>query len=150
MSQSDELGRLPISKLLFKQAVPASIGFLIMSIYGIVDTIFVGRWVGAMGIAAITVVMPIVFLIASIGMAIGIGGSSIISRALGAADRDRADMAFGNMITLTIVIATAIVAAGAFFQDQILMLFGGEATFCSRHATISESPSWGSHFSPGQ
>ena len=125
MSQSDELGRLPIPRLLIKQAVPASIGFLIMSIYGIVDTIFVGRWVGPMGIAAITVVMPIVFLIASIGMSIGIGGSSIISRALGADDQDRAHLAFGNMITLTIAISTAIVVMGAFFQDSILMLFGG-------------------------
>ncbi|MFT4662028.1 MAG: Na+-driven multidrug efflux pump [Patiriisocius sp.] len=40
-----------------------------MSVYGIVDTIFVGRWVGAIGIGAITVVMPITFLISSIGMA---------------------------------------------------------------------------------
>jgi len=54
-----------------------------MSIYGIIDTIFVGQYVGSIAIAAITVIMPITFLIGSIGMAIGIGGASIISRALG-------------------------------------------------------------------
>ena len=68
---SRELGEENISKLLIKQAVPASVGFLIMSIYTIVDTIYVGRWIGTLAIGAITVVMPITFLISSIGMAIG-------------------------------------------------------------------------------
>ena len=83
MRKSNLLGTAPINKLLAQQAIPAGIGILILSIYGIVDTIFVGRWIGTLGIGAITVVVPIVFLIASIGMSIGVGGSSIISRALG-------------------------------------------------------------------
>lgn len=125
-TQSEDLGIKPISKLLVQQAVPASIGILILSIYGIVDTIFVGRWVGSMGIAAITVVMPITFLIASIGMSIGVGGASIISRALGAGNREKAFLTFGNQATLTIIIALSVVIIGSFFQDEILILFGGK------------------------
>ena len=79
---TNSLGTQKISKLLIKQAIPASIGILVMSLNMIVDTIFVGQWIGSMAIAAVTVVLPIVFLISSIGMGIGIGGSSIISRAL--------------------------------------------------------------------
>ena len=79
---SEELGTENISKLLIKQSVPAGIGFLIMSIYSIVDTIYVGHWIGPLAIGAITVVMPISFLISSICMAIGVGGDSIINRAL--------------------------------------------------------------------
>ena len=90
MSKSQELGTENIGKLLVKMAVPASIGILVMSIYFIVDTIFVGRFVGSLGIAAITVVLPISFLIGSFGMAIGVGGASIISRALGGRDIDKA------------------------------------------------------------
>ena len=63
--QSQELGTEKISALLIKQSVPASVGFLIMSIYTIVDTIYVGRWIGPLAIGAITVVMPISFLISS-------------------------------------------------------------------------------------
>ena len=81
---ADTLGTQKISTLLIKQALPASIGILVMSLNMIVDTIFVGQWIGSLAIAAITVVLPIVFLISSLGMGIGIGGSSIISRALGA------------------------------------------------------------------
>lgn len=122
---ADDMGTAPIPALLVKQAVPASIGILIMSIYGIVDTIFVGRYVGALGIAAITVVLPITFLISSIGMAIGVGGASMISRALGADNRPKAWLTFGNQVTLTIVLALLIVVAGFAFQDAILIAFGG-------------------------
>ena len=106
---SEDLGIRPIGQLLRSQAIPASIGILIMSVYGIVDTIFVGRWIGSLAIGAITVVLPITFLIASIGMSIGIGGSSVISRALGEGNDKRAYQTFGNQITLTLLIAIRIV-----------------------------------------
>ncbi len=96
-----------------------------MSIYGIVDTIFVGLWVGSLGIAAITVVLPITFLIASIGMAIGVGGASIISRAFGEGDDEKAYRAFGNQVGLTLFLGTFFVIAGFFFIDHILGAFGG-------------------------
>ena len=81
---SNDLGTQPIGKLLIRQAVPASIGILVMSLNILIDTIFVGNWIGSIAIAAINVVLPVSFFIAALGMAIGIGGSSIISRALGA------------------------------------------------------------------
>lgn len=124
--QSNELGSKPIGLLLAKQAIPASIGILIMSIYMIVDTIFVGHYVGSLGIGAITVVLPITFLISSFGMAVGIGGASIISRALGAENEEKAFLTFGNQATLTILIATFIVFIGSFFQEEVLILFGGK------------------------
>ena len=60
-SNAEELGQAPISKLLIKQAVPASIGILVMSINILVDTIFVGNWIGSTAIAAINVVLPVSF-----------------------------------------------------------------------------------------
>ncbi|MEM6964793.1 MAG: MATE family efflux transporter [Bacteroidota bacterium] len=124
--KSDNLGTLPVGTLLRQQAIPASIGILIMSVYGIIDTIFVGQWIGALAIGAITVVLPITFLIASVGMAIGIGGASVISRALGSEDNEKAFRAFGNQISLTLLIATSVVIGGLFFQEEILQLFGGK------------------------
>jgi putative MATE family efflux protein len=124
--QSKVLGTDKISKLLLQQAVPAGIGMLIMSIYGIVDTIFVGHYVGVLGIAAITVVMPISFLISSIGMAIGIGGASIISRSFGGDDRGKVSDTFGNMISLTVILGLIIVGLGLIFQEPILWTFGAK------------------------
>lgn len=126
MSKSKELGTEKIGKLLVQMAVPASIGILVMSIYFIVDTIFVGHYVGSLGIAAITVVLPISFLIGSFGMAIGVGGSSVISRALGAQQKEKAWQTFGNMITITLTLAISLVILGSFISEPILSAFGAK------------------------
>ena len=123
---AEELGRAEISKLLIKQAVPASIGILVMSLNMIIDTIFVGQWIGVLAIAAITVVLPIAFMISSIGMGIGIGGSSIISRALGNGDVKKAILTFGNQMSLTILLVLLFVILGNLFSTEILTLFGGK------------------------
>ncbi len=52
---SEQLGAEPIGQLLIKQAVPASIGILVMSLNILVDSIFVGNWIGSIAIAAINV-----------------------------------------------------------------------------------------------
>lgn len=123
---SQELGNQSIGKLLIKQAVPASIGILVMSLNILVDTIFVGNWIGSTAIAAINVVLPVSFFIAALGMAIGIGGSSIISRALGANDAIKALKTFGNQITLTILVTVLFVVFGLLYINEIVPAFGGK------------------------
>ena len=123
---SQDLGHQPIGKLLIKQAVPASVGILVMSLNILVDTIFVGNWIGSVAIAAINVVLPVSFFIAALGMSIGIGGSSIISRALGANNRKKALTTFGNQITLTLLLTVALVIPGLLFVDSIIPAFGGK------------------------
>lgn len=125
-NQSAALGTESIGSLLIKQAVPASIGILVMSLNILVDTIFVGNWIGSIAIAAINVVLPVSFFIAALGMAIGIGGSSIISRALGAGNKARALKTFGNQITLTLLLTTAMVVFGLIFINELIPAFGGK------------------------
>lgn len=128
LKSTDELGKRPIGSLLIKQAVPASIGILVMSLNVLVDSIFVGNWIGPIAIAAINVVLPVSFFIAALGMAIGIGGSSIISRALGSHDRERALSTFGNQICLTLVLTVGMVALGLYFVDGLIPAFGGKGS----------------------
>src|SRR5690606_33252907 len=123
---SHDLGNQPIGKLLIKQAVPASIGILVMSLNILVDTIFVGNWIGPIAIAAINVVLPVSFFIAALGMSIGIGGSSIISRPLGANQKEKALNTFGNQITLTLLFTITLAALGLLFVDSIIPAFGGK------------------------
>ncbi|WP_299128619.1 MATE family efflux transporter [uncultured Winogradskyella sp.] len=123
---STDLGIQPIGKLLIRQAVPASIGILVMSLNILVDTIFVGNWIGPTAIAAINVVLPVSFFIAALGMAIGVGGSSIISRALGAGDQTKAFKTFGNQITLTVIITISFVCLGLWYINNLIPAFGGK------------------------
>jgi len=127
-SNSQNFGTETIGKLLIKQAVPASIGILVMSLNILVDTIFVGHWIGSQAIAAINVVLPVSFFIAALGMSIGIGGSSIISRALGAKEVPKALKTFGNQITMTLVLTVLLVFFGLFYIDTLIPAFGGKGT----------------------
>lgn len=127
-STSNSFSSESIGKLLIKQALPASIGILVMSLNILIDTIFVGHWIGSQAIAAINVVLPVSFFIAALGMAIGIGGSSIISRALGANDKSKALLTFGNQVNLTIILTSILVFFGLNFIDNIIPVFGGRGT----------------------
>lgn len=120
------MGTDPIGKLLIKQAVPASIGILVMSLNILIDTIFVGQWIGSNAIAAINVVLPVSFFIAALGMSIGMGGGSIISRALGSQENEKANRVFGNQITLTFLFTFTFMALGLIFLEEMIPLFGGK------------------------
>ena len=126
MAQSKTLGSEKISSLLIKQSIPAALGVLVLSIYNLVDTIFVGNYVGPLGIAAVTVVMPITFFMSSVGMAIGIGGGSILSRALGSGDKEKAHLTFGNMIGMTLTVAAIFVIISSLYIEEVLIMFGGK------------------------
>lgn len=126
MEKSKELGTKSIKSLLAAQSIPAAIGFMIMSLNMVVDTVFVGQFIGKLGIGAISVVMPITFLMASFGMSIGIGGSSIVARAFGADNDDKAQLTFNNQISMTLISIITLTGLAYFFQDQILFLYGGK------------------------
>ena len=124
MSKSKNFGTDPLGQLLRQQAIPAAIGIFILAVYNIADTIFVGRWVGTEGISALTVVGPILLVMATMGMAIGIGGSSVISRALGEQNPEKAYLTFGNQVIMTVFIGLLMMVSGYVFADEVLWLFG--------------------------
>ena len=123
---ADDLGNQDIRKLLIKQAVPSSIGVLFMSVNILIDTIFVGQWIGSLAIAAVTVVLPFTFFISSLGMAIGIGGGSVLSRALGANNKEKAKNTFANQIMMTLLLSCVFVVFGLLFSNETLALFGAK------------------------
>lgn len=143
---TSNFGTEKISKLLLKQAIPASIGILVMSLNMIVDTIFVGRWISVLAIAGITVVLPIAFLISSIGMGIGIGGSSIISRALGKRNTSKAFKVLGNQVSLTVGLSLLFVSMGTLFCFPILQLFGAKGGIIAPATEYFQVIIWGVPF----
>ena len=126
MNHSEKMGVLPIPKLLFQQSLPAAIGILMLSINMVVDSIYVGQFIGSLALGAIAVVLPITFFISALGMAIGVGGGSIISRALGADNPEKASRTFGNQTILTVGMSIFVVLISTFFIEQILSLWGGK------------------------
>lgn len=117
-----------IGKLLWKLSLPAGIGMFVMTLYNVVDTIFIGHVVGPLGIAGLSIVFPIQILTMGLGLMIGIGGSSLISRALGARDFKRAERTLGNAIFLVFALGIPLAVVGLSNSSFWLRLFGASET----------------------
>ncbi|KUO51218.1 MAG: MATE family efflux transporter [Desulfitibacter sp. BRH_c19] len=126
--QSERLGKEPIPKLLAKLAVPAMFGMFVMALYNVVDTIFVSRAVGTVGVAAVSIAFPVQMIVMALAGAIGIGGASVISRMLGANKLEDANQVFGNVISLVFLVSIIGILLGLNFLTPILYLFGSSET----------------------
>lgn len=124
MQKSEKLGTEKVGKLLAGQAIPAAIGFMLMSLNMIIDTLFVGQYIGKLAIGAVGIVTPIAFLMSSFGMAIGVGGGSIVSRSLGGKNNQKVQHAFNNQISLTLVIVSLLSILAYIFIEPVLVTFG--------------------------
>lgn len=111
-ARQDMLATTPVARLLWRLAAPAMAGMVTMALYHVVDTIFIGRGVGTNAIAGITIVFPLIMLLMALGLMLGIGAASVVSRRLGAGDISSAERTLGNTICLS-VLAGVIVAAVA-------------------------------------
>lgn len=113
-----------IRTLLFKFSLPAIVGMVISALYNIVDTLFVGRGVGPIAIAALTIVLPIQIIMMAIGFMIGTGSASIISRSLGKKKKDTAINTAGNAILLNLAINIVLMVISFIFIDKFLIFLG--------------------------
>ena len=98
--------------LLLIFTIPAFLAMAVNTLYNVVDTIFIGRYVGSDAIAGLALVFPIQILSIGFGMVSGIGGASLVSRLLGSNQKSRAELALGNSFTLTFVLSVALTVVG--------------------------------------
>jgi putative MATE family efflux protein len=113
-----------IGPLLFKLTLPAFFGMLVMTLYNVTDTIFIGQYVGSLGIAGLSIVFPVQMLAMGIGQMTGMGGASVISRLLGARNTSRAEHTLGNSLAATAILTAAIAIVGLANIDGWLRLIG--------------------------
>ena len=118
------LGEERIGRLLLSLSLPATIGMLVQAMYNFVDTIFVGRGVGSMGIAGISISLPVQIFVMAFAQMFGIGGASVISRSLGERDHKKARRAAGNVMVFSVAFGLVMTLLGQFFLDQLLIMLG--------------------------
>ncbi|MDR0760694.1 MAG: MATE family efflux transporter [Treponema sp.] len=118
--KTDRIGTERIGKLLVEFSVPAIIGMFVNAIYNIVDRIYVGQGVNPLGIAGITVAMPLMMVIQASSMLIGIGANSLFSIRLGQGRRNEVEKIMGHALTLLILIPGIVIAASFIFLDDII------------------------------
>lgn len=90
MYKEDLFENMPLSSALFRLALPAVIGQIIMVLYNMADTFFIGLTNDNVKLTAITICMPAFMILTAIANLFGVGGTSVISRALGKKNYGRA------------------------------------------------------------
>ena len=75
--------KAPIRKAVLQNALPAMAAMLMVLIYNLADTFFIGQTHDDLQVAAVSLATPVFLLFMSVGTVFGIGGTSVISRALG-------------------------------------------------------------------
>ena len=127
--QITELGTASIRSLLLKYAMPGIIAMTAMSLYNMVDSIFIGHGVGALALSGLTVAKPFMDICAAFGTLVGVGASSLVAIKLGEKDYRSANDILANVIILNVILGAIIMVVGLFWLDPILYAFGAsEAT----------------------
>lgn len=125
------MGSGSINKALAWLAAPAIIGLVIQTLYGLVDSIFVGQGLGddgVIGLAALAIAFPVSHVLLSVAAGVGVGGSSYISRGFGASDSERVKKGIGNMVIMAILAGIVCTILGLTFLDPVLKIFGATET----------------------
>lgn len=96
------------------------------NVYTAVDGLFVSNFVGKEALAAINRIFPMIFILGSIGMMLGAGGSALVSKTFGEGDKERANAYFSMIVYVTVILGVTVAVAGQFVVPWVAKLVGAE------------------------
>jgi putative MATE family efflux protein len=121
------LGTADIDKLLGEYATPAIIAMVAVSLYNIIDSIFIGHGIGDMALSGLAVTFPITNLATAFGFLISVGAATLMSLRLGQEDYVAANYILGNVYVLNLIIGTLFSVTVLIFLNPILIFFGASS-----------------------
>ncbi len=116
---SGRMGEMPEGSLLLSMAVPMMLSMLVQALYNIVDSIYVAQ-VSEDCLSALSLAFPAQNIMIGLGTGTGVGVSSLISRALGSGDEERAGKVAGNAIFLSFCCWAVMALFGFFLSDAFI------------------------------
>lgn len=138
-TNTDLFEKAPVPKAVATMAVPTMISMLVVVIYNMADTFFIGQTKDPLQVAAVSLATPVFMIFMALGHLFGIGGSSAISRALGERKKDRAwhisSFCCYGALGLGMIVAILSVLG----MEQILHLIGASENtigFARQYLTI--------------
>ncbi len=121
------LGTENIPKLMFQYCFPAVIAMIIAGVQGMIDGIFVGRFVGSNALASVNIALPFIQLIVGVSMIVSIGAQSFVAISLGKGRKKRAQDCFKTFHLIIWISSSLITVLGVCFNQQIATLLGANA-----------------------
>lgn len=109
---------------LLRFAFPTIAMMLFMGLYTIVDTVFVARFAGTDALSAVNIVCPVVNVTVGLGTMIAAGGNAVLSREMGAGQKQEAREDFTLLVAAAAVIGLTIFLFGALWMDRLIYALG--------------------------
>ncbi len=111
-------------KKLLRSVLPTVFMMVFISIYGVVDGIFVSNFVGKEAFAGLNLIYPVVMIIGSLGFMLGAGGSALAARTLGEKDSERANKIFSMITYFTALLGILVSGVVFLFLEPIAVALG--------------------------
>jgi putative MATE family efflux protein len=115
-----------LRKEFFQYVILNICGMVGLSCYILADTFFVSKGLGANGLAALNLAIPIYSFIHGSGVMFGMGGATKYSIYRGLKEYNNADKSFSNTIHLMSALAVVFMLAGIFFSEKLTILLGAD------------------------
>ncbi len=130
----NRMGTLPIPRLVVSMSLPIMISMLVLALYNIVDSIFVSLY-SETALAAVSLAFPLQNLLTAVSIGTAVGVGSLIARKLGAKDREGAEKAAGEGVTIAIIGWLVFVCIGIFLTRPFFLLFSDDAALVKQGTT---------------
>lgn len=127
MDEHELMGSMKISKAVAKMAVPSVISSLVTVLYNMADTFFVGQTGDPLQVAAVSLTNPIFILMMAFANMFGMGGSAVLSMALGEKNEKRAKNTSSFVTYASLIVGAVFMVVLLVFMDPILGLFGANS-----------------------
>ncbi len=122
--RSETMGSSPMWFLLLQMAFPPMFAIIVMALYSIVDRAFVGNVIGVNALSGLSAAFPVQMTAVALGLLTGLGGMSVVSRALGAGDTQRASRVIGSSLAILVPIYVVVTVAGMARLNDLVILMG--------------------------
>ena len=123
----EAFAKAPVRKAVLQNALPAMAAMLMVLVYNLADTFFIGQTHDDLQVAAVSLATPVFLLFMSVGTVFGIGGTSVISRALGEGRNNYAKRVCSFCMWSCVGVGVLMSALFLLFMDPILSLIGASA-----------------------
>ena len=114
----------PVGQAVLKNALPAIVAMLMVLVYNLADTFFIGQTHNALLVAAVSVATPVFLIFMAIGTIFGVGGTSVISRAMGEGRYDYAKKVSSFCMWISVAIGILLAAVMFIFAEPIMRFVG--------------------------
>ena len=109
--------KAPVPTAVLKNAVSAMAAMLMVLIYNLADTFFIGQTHDDLQVAAVSLATPVFLIFMAVGTIFGIGGTSVISRAMGEGQPDYAKKVYSFCMWSCVAVGLVMSALFLTFMD---------------------------------